>query len=942
MKEDSMSDLGEQKMAHSAETPQLLKKAEDLAKYLESRRKLYEDPETWSTQQELLRLFRKILISDLDYALEKKVEQILWNSCFKNFINHLQAATRDKNAKIKASAQVSLSAVLENASGFYILLLEEIRYTFKLTVPFLQNGSPYGTMQYNETEERNGIPTKASTNYICQHCLVHLGDIARYRNNMQQAETFYRHATTMAPSSGQPYNQIAILEASRSNKLSTVYFYIRAVCLAYPFPAAFTNLSKLLGKLAGLSEEGESRDLKERTAKINQHTFVPLFLRVQGLLHHSTHLSHCVTSTRLLSESLTTLVATEGLSTWQLLQILAINIWMWEHTAGGNDVSDRECLSKEEQLCLCLIADMQAALASAILLPIYTLKQDDSLLYYHGLPAARVLLEWVACTPSLISYPGWITRQLIWPGVAHLLNQIENLLNTNQEIKDNFTESDLEVFPLPEEYDLQAFKPLVPVFSKYNYKMVTEQRVCPTEKQLAFIRIKRIRDSCISFTKSPFSLLEKQDGGGWTTVQSQTADQQKPVIDVDQILQELQQEKGIEMFEDEDSDDNESIQWEQEPETLGKGILKSKIKPTDQHSSVGTTAAAPRYRTSRQNVAMAAILNQSQDNKEKIEEEKSENKRVVFLTPSPRDEKNKGSKDSSVKVQGGEMKPEANRTGLPGSSVHLDAKQNTSRCSTSDVEKSSIPLKASSTENQMNVKDLDLSRPPPSLHSNVRPPKLVSSPKQSAVGTNERSAVLSHEQSAFGLRDVDSRGFNENKGVGRDILPGISPLTLAESSFPKPLQSQLQGLSLQERRFEQQYPTLSPPGEIRGQPMGTISPLANFGMNFPQQNYPNFGAQIETGNSPLFSPQHMISPQNQLVFQHGASTGINQSNMFSPLIQQQQSPMRSVANSSNDSVTYTATGSQQPQAYSLFSGGSPWRGISSVETTPDSTPKPEQ
>ena len=25
------------------------------------------------------------------------------------------------------------------------------------------------------------------------------------------------------------------------------------------------------------------------------------------------------------------------------------------------------------------------------------------------------------------------------------------------------------------------------------------------------------------------------------------------------------------MFEDEDSDDNESIQWEQEPETLGKG-----------------------------------------------------------------------------------------------------------------------------------------------------------------------------------------------------------------------------------------------------------------------------------------------------------------------------------------------------------------------------------
>ena len=38
---------------------------------------------------------------------------------------------------------------------------------------------------------------------------------------------------SMAASSGQPYNQIAILEASRSNKLSTVYFYMRAISLRF-------------------------------------------------------------------------------------------------------------------------------------------------------------------------------------------------------------------------------------------------------------------------------------------------------------------------------------------------------------------------------------------------------------------------------------------------------------------------------------------------------------------------------------------------------------------------------------------------------------------------------------------------------------------------------------------------------------------------------------
>merc|ERR1719309_10952 len=185
--------------------------------------------------------------------------------------------------------------------------------------------------------ERAKRPKKASCNYICQHCLVHLGDIARYRNHIQQAETFYRHAISMAPSSGQPYNQIAILEANRSNKLSTVYFYVRAVSLSFPFPAACINLSKLLARLAGI-HEGEDRIIRERTAKVTAHTFIPLFLRIQGLLHHGSHMRLCVRSKTLLCESLTSLVATDSLSTWQLLQMICINMWLWEQTtATGTD-----------------------------------------------------------------------------------------------------------------------------------------------------------------------------------------------------------------------------------------------------------------------------------------------------------------------------------------------------------------------------------------------------------------------------------------------------------------------------------------------------------------------------------------------------------------------------------------------------------------------------
>ena len=137
---------------------------------------------------------------------------------------------------------------------------------------------------------------------------------------MEQAETFYRHAISLAPSSGQPYNQIAILEASRQNKLATVYFYVRAVSLKCPFPAASTNLAKLLGRLG---EAGE----RERTGRVTAATFPPLFLRLHGQLLHAVRPRAALAIGKQLCESLTALVVEEkGLTTWQLLQVIGI-IW---------------------------------------------------------------------------------------------------------------------------------------------------------------------------------------------------------------------------------------------------------------------------------------------------------------------------------------------------------------------------------------------------------------------------------------------------------------------------------------------------------------------------------------------------------------------------------------------------------------------------------------
>jgi len=44
----------------------------------------------------LQRLYQQVLILDLEYALDRKVEQELWNHGFKNYIATLQNLAKDK------------------------------------------------------------------------------------------------------------------------------------------------------------------------------------------------------------------------------------------------------------------------------------------------------------------------------------------------------------------------------------------------------------------------------------------------------------------------------------------------------------------------------------------------------------------------------------------------------------------------------------------------------------------------------------------------------------------------------------------------------------------------------------------------------------------------------------------------------------------------------
>jgi len=729
------------------ESHQLIKRAEELSRVVSTRKELYGDREAWTSHQELAALYRRLLVNDLEFSLDKKVEQELWNVCFKNYISHLQSKARDKRNPGRSDAQMTLSWFLENASGFYILLLEEVRQTFNLDIPFLQSGDPYGIWSHLPKPSQSAPavkPAATSCHYVCQHCLVHLGDIARYRSQTRQAETFYRHAISLAPGSGQPYNQIAILEASRGNRLATVYFYVRAVCLRYPFPAATTNLSKMLGKLGGLGVEGVGE--KDRTAKVTQHTFIPLFLRMHGLLHHAQKLRQAVKMSILLAESLTSLVVSESLSTWQLLQVTAVNMWAWEQVMPRSSQVVPEQLSKEERLVAGVVASCQAAILSATLLPVYTLKKGPQLLDYFALPATRLLLEWITSHPMVLRERGFTTRPQIWPGLARLLNEIQPLLV-------DFNPNHLQDYPLPEDYDLQAFSPLVSNLARYNMKQVLRGAIQDQDK-LALLRCARLTEVGRSLTNLGPQVMRfciEQDS--FVAVEAEWVDMGE---DPEVLVEEIEMLEDIDSSE-EDSDSPVPV-WENLADTdKTKGILKSASDPSPASPLSSPSPVTPRPKPPQRNVAMAAILKRaglaSANPSPEIDQPSADSKKVMFKTPSPSNSQ-ASTADSNSQVSASQEQDDVVPL-LP----NPPPPKSKSRRSWSPT-----PPPPALVRSKISVEQLDFSVPPPSLHSNVRPPALFSPPPQ---GRQPVSGIL------------PLRGNNE----ARDAFPGVDYTQGASDRF---------------------------------------------------------------------------------------------------------------------------------------------------------------
>uniref|UniRef100_A0A8C3TD37 Nonsense-mediated mRNA decay factor n=1 Tax=Chelydra serpentina TaxID=8475 RepID=A0A8C3TD37_CHESE len=384
--------------------------------------------EVWTSRQALQDLYQKMLVTDLEYALDKKVEQDLWNHAFKNQITTLQGQAKNRANPNRSEVQANLSLFLEAASGFYTQLLQELCTVFNVDLPCRVKSSQLGIISNKQTHTSAIVkPQSSSCSYICQHCLVHLGDIARYRNQTSQAESYYRHAAQLVPSNGQPYNQLAILASSKGDHLTTIFYYCRSIAVKFPFPAASTNLQKALSKAL------ESRD--EVKTRWGVSDFIKAFIKFHGHVYLSKGLEKLSPLRERLEEQFKRLLFQKALNSQQLVHITVINLFQLHHLRDFSNETEQHSYSQDEQLCWTqLLALFISFLGVLCKCPLQNDFQEESWGAYP-LPAVKVSMDWLKLRPSVFQEPVVDERQYIWPWLISLLNSFqpheEDLSSTN-------------------------------------------------------------------------------------------------------------------------------------------------------------------------------------------------------------------------------------------------------------------------------------------------------------------------------------------------------------------------------------------------------------------------------------------------------------------------------------------------------------------------------
>ncbi|XP_035290217.1 protein SMG5 [Anguilla anguilla] len=224
-------------------------------------------PENISLRNKLRELCVKLMfLHPVDYG--RKAEELLWRKVYYEVIQMIK--TNKKHIHSRSALECAYRTHLIAGVGFYQHLLLYIQSHYQLE---LQDCIDWTHVTDPLIGRKKPVSATAKemewAQMACHRCLVYLGDLARYQNELagveaeQLAERFYHQALSVTPHVGMPFNQLGTLAGSKFYNVEATYYYLRCIQSETPFEGAYGNLKRLFDKAAKMYHQVKKQEIKK-------------------------------------------------------------------------------------------------------------------------------------------------------------------------------------------------------------------------------------------------------------------------------------------------------------------------------------------------------------------------------------------------------------------------------------------------------------------------------------------------------------------------------------------------------------------------------------------------------------------------------------------------------------------------------------------------------
>ncbi|XP_016319838.1 protein SMG5-like [Sinocyclocheilus anshuiensis] len=224
-------------------------------------------PENISLRNKLRELCVKLMfLHPVDYG--RKAEELLWRKVYYEVIQVIK--TNKKHIHSRSALECAYRTHLIAGVGFFQHLLLYIQSHYQLELQDCIDWTHVTDPLIGRKKPVSATPKEMEwAQMACHRCLVYLGDLARYQNELagveaeQLAERFYHQALSVAPDVGMPFNQLGMLAGSKFYNVEATYYYLRCIQSETPFDGAYGNLKRLFDKAAKMYHQVKKQEMKK-------------------------------------------------------------------------------------------------------------------------------------------------------------------------------------------------------------------------------------------------------------------------------------------------------------------------------------------------------------------------------------------------------------------------------------------------------------------------------------------------------------------------------------------------------------------------------------------------------------------------------------------------------------------------------------------------------